>query len=165
MNRHITECVFEKQCQNSLIERLQGNRLERFLSLFWFCINYSWIISWISLKTTDINSAWYYRKHAFNSAFLDSMRDSHDLYWQTVFAMKKDKEQNQATSIQQAIQSCSCAVENWANWTVVSNAHCKDAKIVSERDTQETLKQRISCTSVWIGGISCALDRKITGLR
>lgn len=27
-------------------------------------------------------------------------------------------------------------------------AHCKDAKIMSERDAQETQKQRISCMSV-----------------
>jgi len=105
------------------------------------------------------------RKQAFNSAFLDSVRDSHDLCWQTIFAMKKDKEQNWTTSIQRAIQSYGCAAEHWANCGVVDEAHCKDGKIMSERDVQETLKWRISCVSVRMGGINCLLDRKITGLR
>lgn len=90
------------------------------------------------------------KKHAFDSPFLDSVRDSHDLYWQTIFAIKKDKEQNQATCIQQAIQSCSCAVENWAYWSIVHEEHCKDAKIMSERDTQETEAKIIM--SVWMDG-------------
>lgn len=91
------------------------------------------------------------------------MRDSHDLYGQTIHGVK-DKEQNQATSIQQAIKSCNYAAANWASWSVVDEAHCKDAKIMLERDTQQTHKKNTVYVSVWIGAISCVLDRKIIGL-
>lgn len=75
------------------------------------------------------------------------MRDSHDLYWQTIRGVK-DKEQNQATSIQQAIQSSNYAAANWASWSVVDEAHCKEAKIMLWRDTQEAQKKNTIYVSV-----------------